>query len=248
MGIEDVVNGNVEEAPAVEATPIVEAPAVEAAPVVEAPAVETPPVVEAPASPEAKEEAARHIPLPTFLDMRDRAKAAENRLAEIEAAKPREAPKVPDPYDDPKGYDAHIERMVEAKTTNNRFQMSEVIAKREYGDDTVKTATEWALGRAQADPNFGPQYMREAHPIDWIVRQHKEAADIEEYRKDPAAFARRILEASGQAAPPTTTLVVEQPQAPITPPRSLASQSSQSGGIKDVPVHPLAALEAVFVR
>jgi hypothetical protein len=245
LGIEDVVNGLVEETPAVEAPPVAETPVVEEAPATET-SEEAPPAVEAPVVEEQK--GGQEVPLPTFLDMRDRAKAAEARLAELEAKKP-EPTEVPDPYDDPKGFAAHVKREAEALATNNRFQLSDVIARREFGADTVQTATDWALDRAKSDPSFAQQYMREAHPIDWIVRQHKEAADIEDYRKDPAAFARRILEASGEAAPATTTPVVVVPQqAPMTPRRSIAAEPSTGGGVKDVPVHPLAALEAVFNR
>lgn len=249
MGIEEVVDGKVEEAPVVEAAPIVETPAVEAAPVVDAPAAETPPVAAAPAVEEVKD--GQHVPLPTFLDMRDRAIAAEKREAAREAERQQQAPaEVPDPYDDPKGFAAHVERVADAKATDNRFRMSNVYAKREYGEETVNTATEWALERAKSDPVWANQYMREDHPIDWIVRQHKEAADLDDYRKDPAAFARRILETSGQAVPPVAIApaVVEQQQAPITPPRSIAASPSKNGGVADVPLGPMAALEAVFAR
>ncbi len=240
MGIEDVVNGKVEETPVVE-TPEIEAPAVEAAPVVETPEAETPEV--APAVEPAKED--KTVPLAVALDWRDE----RNRYkAEAEALrKPAEPAKAPDPYDDPKGFEAHIDQRIEARTTANRFQLSEVIAKREYGEETVKTATEWALERAKTDPGFAHKYMADAHPIDWIVRQHKEAADLELYRTDPIAFANKVLAEKGQVASPVPVIVAgEQQQAPVTPPRSLASQPSKNGGVADVPTGPLAAVTALF--
>ncbi len=247
MGIGEVVDGKVGEAPAVvEAAP--EAPEAQAQ---EAPAEARPdtPVPEAAAAPAEVKEKEPSVPIPTFLDMRDRATTAERRLAEIEAARPKDAPKVPDPLDDPEGYNAHISSLVTQATTAQKFEMSDVIAKQTHGEAVVDAAIDWAKDKAARDPTFVGQYMASAHPIDWIVRQHKrdglvgglpdDVSDLDEYVK------RRAAELGLIAAPASAG--VEQQQAPATPPRSLASQPS-TGGVKDVPVGPMAGLEVVFPR
>lgn len=245
MGIEEVVDGTVAETPVVE-TPTIEAPAVEAAPVVETPAVETP-VAEAPAVEEPR--GGQNVPLPTFLDMRDRAIAAEKRFAEIEAAKPREAPKVPDPYDDPKGFEAHFRSQIEGAAQQQKLETSWHLSVRDHGKELTEQARSWALEKANADPLFKQQLDTairiEALPLDWIVRQHKRDGLLSQIGDDPDAWVRTRAAELGLNAPPITPVIAPQ-QAPITPPRSLASQPSKSGGVKDVPVHALAALEAVF--
>lgn len=251
MGIEDVVNGTVE---APEPTPEVpapqpEAPAAAIEPVAE-PAPETPP--EVPVEP-AKEE--RTVPLATALDWRDgkkeaerRAAEAERRLAEIEA-KPQN---VPDPLDDPKGYNSYLEGQLERRLVAERFESSNEAAREKYGDETVEQATAWALDRANKDPVFASLYMRERRPIDWIVRQHKREgllsqigdADLDTFVKGYVATNSERLGLSAAAITPVAAV----PQQAPTPPRSLASHSSTGLGVKDIPVGPTAALEAVFNR
>ncbi len=245
MGIEEVVDGKAKEVPEpVVETPQPEAPEAAIEPVAE-PAPEIVPEA-APAAEAPREE--KTIPLATALDWRDRFKAAEAKLAEVEAAK--QPSKVPDALDDPDGFNAHVDMVADAKATAVMFKMSNAIATREFGKETVDTAIDWATERAKSDPSFVQKYMQNDHPIDWIVRQHKreglvgglpdDVSDLDEYVK------RRATELGLIAATAAPAVVVPQ-QAPATPPRSLASQPS-AGGVKDVPVGPMAGLEALFTR
>ncbi len=248
MGIEDVVDGKVTESP----EPIVEAPQPEAT----AEAIEpTPepapePVPEVPAV----EEEPKHVPLPAFLDMRDgkkeaerRATEAERKLAEIEAAK---TVKVPDPLDDPKGYEAHVEKLVTQQVTATRFNMSNVIAEQTHGKEAVEAALAWAEEKAKSDPTFVQSYMQSPHPVDLIVRQHKRDSLVGQLPEDVSSLdelVEREIAKRGLSAPAPAPAVAVSQQAPATPPRSLASQPS-AGGVRDVPTGPLAALQAVFDR
>lgn len=250
MGIGEVVDGKVEETPVVEAAPIVEAPAVEAAPVVEAPAAETPPVAAAPAVEEVKD--GQHVPLPTFLDMRDRAIAAEKREAAREAERQQQPPaKAPDPYDDPKGYDAHIQGQIDGALQQQKLDTSWHLAVRDHGQEATEQARNWAVEKAKTDPLFRQQLDTavrvQALPLDWIVRQHKRDGLLSQIGDDPDAWVRTRAAELGLNAPPITP-VIETQQAPITPPRSIAATSSKNGGVADVPLGPMAALEAVFTR
>lgn len=254
MGIEELFDGSTEEV----AAPTPEAP-VEATPapeVVEQPALEVAPEPEAPAVPEVKEDE-RSIPLPTFLDMRDRAKAAERRAQELEAQHaPRPAPvEMPDPVDDPHGFAAWQNGQVQEALIAERFNMSDMMAKQVHGAEVVKTAAEWATERARTDPAFRMSYMQQPHPLDWIVREHKRSGLISEIGDNVDDwFAREAAKRGFQPSVPNaaaTPVVAAQAQpAPLvpSPPRSLASEPGKGGGVKEVPTGPMAALEAVFQR
>lgn len=235
-----------------------EAPAVEPAPeVIAEPAVEvvTPePVVETPAEPviEAPKEEQRTVPLPTFLDQRDELKAERKRREEAEARlNEREAPKAPDPFDSPEEFAQFTDQKLQSALIGQRFQMSELMAKQAHGADTVDAAAKWAEEKAKADPTFAASYMREMHPIDWIVRQHKRDGLISQLPDDVASLdeliEKRIAE-RGLIAPGAVMVAPsEQPHAPkVTPARSLASQPSVHGGVKDIPTGPMASLRSVF--
>lgn len=211
--------------------------------------VEAPEVTAAPAVQEVKED--KSVPLPTFLDMRDRAIAAERRAQELD--KPREAPKMPDPIDDPTGHAEFLETRLQSALVAERFESSNEAAREKYGAETVDTAVDWALAKAQADPTFAAQYMRERRPVDWIVRQHQRDGllsligdkSLDDFVKEYVAQNGEKLGLNATVAAPA---VAETQQAPATPPRSLASTPSKGGAVKDVPIHGNAALEAVFTR
>ena len=234
------------EPPPVEATPVAE----EAAP---EPAAEI--VPEAPAMPAPPQERSdKQVPLVALLDERDKRKALEAELAAYRAKQPPAEPEaIPDPYDDPAGYSAFVTDMTNRTALAVKFDLSEDMAIGVHGEDAVNTAKEWGAERAGQDPSFKQQFLSARNPIDWVVRQHKQAEDLKLYQTDPVAFARRILEAQGQPAPDATVGAVpavgQQPQAPrpAAPPRSIVSAPS-SGGARDVSVGPLSALDAVFTR
>lgn len=233
------------EPPPVEATPAQEvapAPAAEIAPSV-TPAPEAAP----------QERGDKFVPLAAMLDERDKRKALEAKLAELEASKAQQQPAdIPDPYDDPNGYAAYLNNAVQQSTLAVKFDMSEEMAVASHGQEAVETAKEWAIARAQADPGFKQQMLSSRHPIDWAVRQHKQAEDLKLYQTDPVAFARRILEAQGQSVPDATAgavpVVGQQPAASArpAPPRSIASAPSTGGNPRDVATGPLTAVGTVF--
>jgi len=212
----------------------------------EAPIVEEviQPVVELP-----KEE--KTVPLATFLDQRDELKELKRYRAEMEAkaATPRNAP---DLYDmKPEEVAAYVEEVATAKALNTKFEMSEVLAKQAHGDETVDAAGLWALEKAKTDPTFRDRYMRNAHPIDFIVRQYKRDGLVSQLPEDISSIdelvereiARRAGTAPGAVA--VTAPVQQQASRPAAPPKSLVNAPSR-GGVSDVPVGKLAGLDAVF--
>jgi hypothetical protein len=232
------------EVPATEAAPVTETPTTPEEPV-QAPAPETPPV------PAPQQE--HSIPLPKYLDERERRREAERRVAEFEA---RQAPSQrPDPLDDPAGYGAFLESEMETRLSQQRFQMSDIMARQAHGAETVENAVKWAQEKASADPMFAASYMRDPNPIDWIVRQHQRDAllsDIGDVSKLDDWIAREAAK-RGYALPSATLVAAPIPVAAVTqpairpaaPPRSIASEAAAT---ESTAGDPRAEFMAIFDR
>jgi len=216
---------------------------------VEEPTPEPEPAPEPEPQPEApKEDEQRTIPLATALQWRDEAKELK-RWKEQQEAQQRQTPAIPDPFDDPAGFAAYQDQKIEQRMMEERFALSNTVALQQHGAETVEAAVKWAQERAQQDPMFAGSYMRQQHPIDWIVQQHKRDADLSDYQKDPVAFARRILEANGQLSAPATApaAVVPTPASPpARVPRSLASQGNAPSDVRQTATGPLVGVDALF--
>lgn len=257
MGIEDIFNGSLDAEPAAPAAAI-EQPPVDP--------VETPvPVVEEPqpqpeqpqVEPPAPEDQSRHVPLATFLDQRDEAKRWKQEAEQLRQQmqqRQQPQPEAPDPLDDPHGFAAHQNQQVEQRLTQQRFEISDVIARQQHGSEAVEAAGQWAAEKAKADPSFAISYMRQQHPIDWIVQQHKRDTMMTDIGADPDEYVRRrALELGFTMSPapmaPAPAVAPQQPVAqPATPPRSLVAAPGTGGGVKDVPTGPMASLGSVFTR
>ena len=218
--------------------PAPEAPK-EPEPVPEAPKDPEPtpqPAPPAEAPPQAAERPEHTVPLPKYLDTRDENKELKRRLAELEAR--QKQPQAPDPVDDPDGYARHHEQRFEQKLTAQKFEMSDVMARQAHGSEVVETAMNWAMERAQTDPVFAASYMREAHPIDWIVRQHKRDALFSQLPDDTSSLeeliqrevAKRLQSAvpAAPAMPVQAGAGIQSAGKPPLPPRSQASDVAVS--------------------
>lgn len=192
--------------------------------------------------PEVEAPKERQVPLATFLDQRDENKELKRRLAEFEVSN-RERPAAPSPFDDPEGYAAHTQQVVEERLTAERFAMSDMFARQQHGAETVDGAVEWAQSRAQQDPAFALSYMRQQNPIDWIVQQHRQSEVlgqignrplddfIQDYiAKNPDKFA------SASGAAPVATAMQPAPKVQA-PPKSIAGDASSPA---DAPADPSA--------
>jgi hypothetical protein len=193
----------------------------------------------------------RSIPLPTYLDERERRKEAERRLNEFEATRAERAQNddMPDPYDDPRGFAEWQDRKTEQRLTAQRFELSDLMAKQQHGTETVEAAATWATERAKSDPSFAQAYMQQPHPIDWIVREHKRTEllnDIGDVSKLDDWFAREAEKRGFTKSAPNMTaqVVTQQPVARPVPPRSIASDAPAPATTAD----PDADFTAIFSR
>lgn len=238
----------------------------------ENPVQEAPVPVEAPATPEPepqpvaepvqpepepqqRDEQGRFAPVAALVDERVKRQEAERRAADLERQlQERNAPQaeIPDPFDDPQGYAAYQDRQFEQKLAQQKFSMSDMMARQTHGAETVEKASEWAFEKAKSDPVFAAQYMREQHPIDWIVRQHQREAMLSDIGDNMDDWFAREAEKRGysRASAPAAAAPAAIPQSPSAPPppRSLANAPGSGGKMDDVAIGLDASLNEVFKR
>jgi hypothetical protein len=220
------------------------------------PAAEPEPAVAVEPQPEPeqpREDNGRYAPISALQEERQKRQELERTVAEMRAAQqlkpqPAEQPKVPDPYDDPQGYRQFIQNETREQLLQERFRMSQEMARTQYGAETVDAAKAWAQDRASRDPAFDMALSQQAHPIAWIVQQHKKDGLMAEIGTDPDAYVRRRAAELGIGAVPATPAApVAVPQsAPAPTPRSLVSAPAAGGAVKDIPTGPMSALDATF--
>jgi hypothetical protein len=238
------------EAPVVEPTPTEPAPAVEAAPAAEAqpePAL-TPPAP----TPEPTD---RHVPITALLDEREKRQAAEREAEQLRAKIPQAQPaNMPDPYEDPQGFEQHVQSRVQEVIKTERLNTSYQIATVRHGREAVEEARVWAIDRAQKDPAFSASLDMQSDPVDWIVHQHKRDGLLsqigdksledfirEQVASDPTKYG---LTAPVVAATPPSAVIAQPAPKAAVPPRSIASDATAPAAATD----PSADFMAIFKR
>lgn len=226
------------------------------APVASEPVAPTPvptpePVAAAPVAtpaPEPVKAEPGHVPISALLDEREKRQRFERELAELRAQ--QQPSKIPSVTEDPEAFAAYQQQLVQQTATNTKFETSELVARQQHGDDPVQKAMDWAMERSSASPAFAAEYLKQKHPIDWAVRQHKRDTFVNEIGDDPEAYKARIraeiaAEAAQPHAPQGQAPASPQPAAPKPPPPrpSLASATS-AGGMQTAPV--VSGFDAAF--
>ena len=190
-------------------------------------AVETPIAAPEPEQPviEAKSEPKREsgfVPEATLMAEKERRRALESRLADMERA---QASPPPDPNLDPVGYQQHEMQSVRQEVIDTKLNMSESAAKRHYGPELTEQAKQWALEQFQSNPSFQTQVLNNPDPYDYAITAYQREQIASQVTADDfkAFSAWKTAQAQVAAAPAAT------PQsAPV--PRSIASTPSAGGG------------------
>lgn len=219
--------------------------------VMEAPEAEAPPIQEpepeavqpAPVVEEPKQE--QHVPLPTFLDMRDKLKEAERKAKELEQrlTQPVEPLPVPDVFEDPQGFQTHIAQTFEDRLYQQTLAISRRFAEQQHGKETTDTAVNWGVERCNSDPYFNAQVRSSPDPVGFVVEQFNRdriasSVNLTEYEQFQAWKAAQAQVTQAQATPAPS-------QAIPTP--SMASVPS-AGGVDHVPVGPGQAFDSLFQK
>jgi hypothetical protein len=181
------------------------------------------PPAPAPAAPAAEGEeppAPHHVPLSTFLDMRDRLNQAEARAKEVEERQRRAEQEAlrrqaPDRNQDPDAFeDFRAEQMAQAVTAQN-FRFSKRLAEVSHGKDAVQAAYDWGVKRCDEDPLFNQRVATSEDPFDFIIAEWKRDKLVSQLSDtDFEAFQQWKAQQAGQPPAPAT------PAAPAAPPRA----------------------------
>lgn len=180
---------------------------------------------------------AHSVPLAVLLDERDKAKAAKQeaerlrqQLAEYEA---RQTPQhIPDPYEDPQGYQSWAQAQFQQQAFNMRAEMSGRFAEQKFGKETVEKAIAWAQEQGRVDPFLGQRVQASQSPVEFVVEQFQREQFFKQYGSDPSALS--ALMANQQTAAPQPTPVHPAPK-PQAPPRSLAAAPNAGGSQQEMP-------------
>jgi hypothetical protein len=225
-------------APAAQPNPLPEGPAPAAAlpeaPLTPAPAAETPP---------------GFVPLGALDDERHKRRNLEQeleRLRQPQGQRP-DAPQIPDPVEDPQGYQAYLDQRETTIIWRSITAPSQMLANKEHGAEVVREAAEAFAAEVQQKPWLLQEMHRQQHPYDWVVQRHRRETALASVGPDDIK-AFQDWKAS-QAAGNTPAAASPAPAAPPPPkPRPSINRLPSAGGIKpgEVPVHPGAAFDTVF--
>lgn len=125
--------------------------------------------------------------------------------------------------------------VLQQQILNERFNMSEQIARQQYGTSGDFDAMIDAFGEAaKANPALAMQLQRERHPWEFAYKEGKKIQALREIGDDPATFKERIRQevlaelkaAGGGAAPSPSNPAASAPTQPL--PQSLASARSSA--------------------
>lgn len=204
-------------------TPVVETPAAPE-PVAEVPAPE--PVAEVKPEP-------GHVPINALLDEREKRKELERQLTELRKASETKQ-SLPDPIEDPVGFQQQSMAQVQQMLLDTRLNMSETLARRHHGDEATEAAKAWAMEKFKNSPAFWQEVISQSDPYDYAIQAYNREQVANAVTPDDfkAFQAWKAAQAQIAAAP------VAAPTAPAVPvPRSIASAPS-AGGVAHEPVDP----------
>jgi hypothetical protein len=187
---------------------------------------ETPAVQAPPAPPEPG-----HVPVAALLDERDKRKAAERRLAEIEAGRKADGPP---PEETPA-----------QQLWALRMDISRELITSQIGEAESQALHDWGEAKCGSDPHFNAQVFASKNPYAFLrqARQSEQllaevsADDLDDYRAWKASRVAGETPALRAAPPPT-------------PPRSLADapNAGGAGAVSETPMGPGAAFNATIRR
>lgn len=242
------------EAPVVDAAPV--AAPVDGAPVVEGPVAPVNGEVKAPVvTAKEDEKESKTVPLATFLDILNENKQLKKGAPKTVEPVEEVQFEIPDPVKNPREYAAYQETMFKFNQMNDRMNLSELMARKEHGDEIVDKVREWAVTKMDADESFANLVTNNVDPYSIALKAFKEDQELQEYRawvaggKKPEAApgvvkqpAPELKQLPGSVQKPA---VVPQPVVEAAP-SSIADDPSSGKGVHHVPSGPGQAFDSIF--
>lgn len=155
-----------------------------------------------PATPPVDDNAAM-VPSWRVREINDEKRALADKLAALEAERPKwqqpapqPAPEVkvekPDPLLDPDGYEKYLETKIEEKWLNNQREQSLATAHKTYKGEFEEA---YAAAQKNLDPVLKMKMQSSRDPGETLIEWHREQKTRAEVGNDPNAFFDRRLEA-----------------------------------------------------
>lgn len=127
------------------------------------------------------------IPLAVYLEERSKGKALEARVSEMEASMvPKPEVPAPDMFEDPKGYNEHMQAQIVNAQQTAKMDISQAMAEEKHGVDTVAKAFE-AL-RASGDNAAISAIQSARMPYQDLMKWDTQRQAMSEIGSDPAAW------------------------------------------------------------
>lgn len=204
-----------------------------------APADPAPEPAPAPAAPPAATHEAKTVPLDALEAERKQRKDWKEKALRLEgelAAYQRQQ-QVQQPQADPEPVDPLA--AVQNQVLNERFNMSEMIARRDYQDLDEKLAI--FEKAAQANPALAAQLRTQPHPWDWMYKEAQKLQLMQEIGENPASYREKLKaellaelgQPQAQAPAPAPAAAAPAPAPAAQIPQSLAT--ARSAGARSAP-------------
>lgn len=149
---------------------------------------------EAEAKPQPEEPKEQSVPLATFLDMRDKAKRADQlqqELQRMQQAQQREAPQVPDMFEDPEAYRKFQDQNMQAALRQQEIGISERFARSSVGEDEFAKVQAFIEANAHNPAVHAAGFAQD--PWGEAVKLYKQHATLSEVG-DPESFRAKVRE------------------------------------------------------
>lgn len=186
----------------------------------------------------------KSVPHERFHAVNERVKELEAKLAASET--PKSAPdlshlfvtgkddKLPDPIDDPNGYQKAIEQRFNERLFQQGWNVSQNAASRHYGQEVVETALAEFAEQSKTNPLLQEAARGSSDPVGEIVTWHRQQQDWRQIQQAGGleAYRKMVLEQAGSTPQETQPNTGTQQAAPVMPTDMSSARSSapRNGG------------------
>lgn len=166
---------------------------------------------------------------------RQEAERERDQLKSQTAQQLQQPAKLPDAYEDPDGFNNHVQAQIEKVRWETKAEISGFAAEQKFGKETVEEAIAWAQQHSAVDPTLEIRVRNSASPVEFVVQQFQQSRTLQTMggRTFEEAAKAHAIEQGWIASPEAETPPSPKPPTP-KPPRGLASTpGSGSAAPKD---------------
>lgn len=170
-------------------------------------------------------------------------KKAEDQLKRMTPVEQQEQPKAPDMFLEPQKYQQYSEERAKQAAFDATANMSEMLARREHGDEVVDESVEIFKGLAAQNPALVQSMRQSRDPYQFVIDHAKKHKVVTEIGDDPDAY-RANLRQQIEAEVRQSLMDEQRQQQAQTRTPSLASQPNL--GPRNVSTPDIDVLDELF--